>query len=190
MGRTPTNVTTAALVASVQTQEAVKILVGRDDLVAVASAGWTFVGETLETFKVTYEEDPDCLAHDFFEDVIDLRTECKSPREALVAAQRHRPDSHWEAMAFEDELVTSVTCPECSSTKQLNKFHSALGPGDGECDVCHVPATVAAMTTATLEDPLLDMSFLDLGFPLDDILTLWGSVDECHLLISSGGRLE
>ena len=50
-GKTPTNATTSSIVAAIQSQETIKILVGRDDLSALAGKSWHLQGEEMVTYE-------------------------------------------------------------------------------------------------------------------------------------------
>ena len=69
-GKVPTNSTTASVIAGVQVQEAVKLLVGRRDLLALRNQAWMYTGDTLDSYVTSYDEDEWCMSHDQYAEII------------------------------------------------------------------------------------------------------------------------
>src|SRR5262249_42753272 len=65
-GKVPTTPTTAAVIAGIQRQEAVKFLHGLETL---SGQGFVFDGMRHESYLVTYTRKEDCPAHDAFEPI-------------------------------------------------------------------------------------------------------------------------
>ncbi|HEV8060665.1 MAG TPA: ThiF family adenylyltransferase, partial [Gemmataceae bacterium] len=68
-GKTPTTPTTAAVIAGIQCQEAVKLLHGLDTL---AGQGFVFDGRNHESYRLTYTRLPECPSHEAYDPVQEL----------------------------------------------------------------------------------------------------------------------
>jgi molybdopterin/thiamine biosynthesis adenylyltransferase len=67
-GHAPTNATTSSIIAGIQTQEAIKYLVGKSDYYALENKVWRMLGEQMATFTSVVEISDDCPFHyDFVE---------------------------------------------------------------------------------------------------------------------------
>jgi adenylyltransferase/sulfurtransferase len=185
-GKTPTTATSSSIVAAVQTQEAVKLLTGRRDLLALSGQGWNFIGDTLETWLVDYPEDEFCLAHDRYGPL--LPTPCASS-EGLgdLLARLHAPVlasvGGLEAVDLEYDLVLAAECPACGAHRTLGRRLAALSRGDGECRACGAVAQLDARTSLsqTADAQLFSgpLAALDLGDR--DVITLRGPAGRAHL---------
>ena len=72
-GKVPTTPTTASVIAGIETQEAVKLLHGRQTL---EGQGFIFDGALHNSYVVKYKREPDCPSHDAYDpwEVLPLST--------------------------------------------------------------------------------------------------------------------
>jgi adenylyltransferase/sulfurtransferase len=164
-GKTPTNVTTASLVAAVQVQEVIKYLVKKDDILALIGKQWHLLGETMTNYVVSIDEDINCMAH---ENALDISLEINSPATLRqVATQVSVPN--FIAIDLNDDLLTLDPCEKCK-VGGVTGLRSVLSEGSGVCNSCGESLKVFSRTSISTEDPALDL-------PFDSIL--WS---KCELL--------
>lgn len=181
-GKVPTNATTASLIAAVQVQEAVKVLVGRPDLLALGGSGWTFTGETLDSYVVRYTEDELCPSHDRYDalrpwpagartlaDLVDLG------RDALGGL---------DAIELEQDLVRAATCHACGDRRAVERPLWRLASGDGACVGCGGELTLHASRSLLPDDELLSRTPAELGLAVHDVVTLRRGMQRIHLRTS------
>jgi len=182
-GMTPTNATTAAIIASTQAQEAVKILVGREDLLALRNSAWIFSGETLDAYRVAYSEDPWCPAHDRYEPLQPYKMGASTTVLDLVN-EAARQLGGADAVVFEDDVVLSMRCHQCGTSHDVRRARVALRPGDGECARCGDALTLEASSTFAAHDPMLTAPVVELGLPQCDVITVRSGGQRVHFVIA------
>jgi adenylyltransferase/sulfurtransferase len=180
-GKTPTNSTTASIIAAVEVQEVVKVLVGRPDLLALRNQAFVYTGDTMDTYVTGYSEDEWCLSHDTYAELVDAR-EIRSLSELLA-----RPE--WSAGAvaveLESELVLGRRCLGCDWHESTVTPLALLGEGDGECPKCTTQLTIDVARSFEPIDPLLVRDIAELKLIPDDVVTVRSSTDRRHYLIGS-----
>ena len=168
-GKTPTNATTAAIVAGIQVQEAIKFLTGNADLVSLVGKVWSYTGDSMDVFMSKYAIDDFCLAHDYFEEIIDA-SDAEFVADLMEIGRRHLGHD-LDALDFEDDLIALLACPQCGEGETIVKFRSAFGPGEGRCDRCKVDRVGDVFTSIDPGSPLGDARLEDLAFPISDIVS-------------------
>lgn len=177
LGKVPTTATTASLVAAVQVQEAIRVLHGEPGL---RNQGWTFIGETLESWIVEYGLDDECPAHDRYDEV---RSASSAADESLLAVLVAGVGSLADVVAvdFEDDLVLAVSCLGCGWSADVERRAVDLTPADVRCPTC---GEVGALDTVVTVDPthaVLLRSAENLGLPDGEIITARRLEDRVHL---------
>jgi adenylyltransferase/sulfurtransferase len=129
-GHTPTNATTTSIIAGVEVQEAIKFLVGREDLVALKDKIWRFTGDQMSSFISTVESDEYCPYHE-------LQSEIKVTKVLPETVM-----DFWGVLSLDKDAVLSfpddvIRIEGCSSCKNDIKFgFSDLMAGLGSCITC------------------------------------------------------
>lgn len=157
-GKTPTNSTSASVVAAIEVQEAVKILVGREDLIALRAAAWRMEGETMLTSIIAYTEDPNCLAHDVAESVT-LVPENIASLAGAAAFVGETLNGLVETIYFSDDLLVVDPCQSCSNGKRIVGLRGVLPSGAGQCAQCGGELQVQSQTSL---DPGTELAAEDL----------------------------
>lgn len=168
-GKTPTNATTAAIVAGIQVQEAIKYLTGNIDLVALVGKVWSYTGDSMDVFTSKYSADEYCLAHDFYEEFIDAES-ALSVGDLVDMGQKH-VGRELDALDFEEDLISLQACPQCGEGETVVKFRSAFSPGEGRCDGCRVDRVGEIFTSISPDSELLSIPLSALSFPLSDVVS-------------------
>jgi adenylyltransferase/sulfurtransferase len=153
-GKTPTNATTASVVAAVQVQEIVKFLVKKNDLLALIGKQWTILGESMLSFVTSIDQDESCLAH---EEPSEIAHELVNPENLRVLVEKV-PGEEFVALDLNDDLLTISPCAKCN-TGGVTGIRSLIGEGEGVCKVCGENLVVFSRTSINADDPVLDISF-------------------------------
>lgn len=153
-GRTPTNATSASVIAALEVQEAIKILVERHELLALVGAAWRLEGETMLTSLVSYPEDPNCLAHDRVESTIDFETVPTSLLDACgqVESATGQPV---HTVYLLDDLITVHPCSQCDGSERLVGLRSVMPEGAGQCVSCGAEREIQAQSSIERSEVLL-----------------------------------
>jgi molybdopterin/thiamine biosynthesis adenylyltransferase len=180
-GKTPTNSTTASIIAAVEVQEAVKLLVGRPDLLALRNQAFVYTGDTMDTYVTGYTEDEWCLSHDVYAPLVEVSDVHR------LADLLDRPE--WTAGAdsveLEAELVVSRRCLGCSWQDLTMGPLGLLGRGDGECPECQTELTISAARTFEPTDPVLQRPLAELRLFSNDVVTIRNSRQRHHYMLGS-----
>jgi molybdopterin/thiamine biosynthesis adenylyltransferase len=176
-GKTPTNATTAGVVAGVQVQEAIKFLVGRKDLMALGGKVWVYTGDSMTTYVTRYEEDEDCLAHDFYED-IESAADAVSISD-LVSRATQTTGEKVVAIDFEEDLILVRGCKECG-IEGFSKLRSAFGLGEGLCSSCGKELVESFGSSIEANDTRSSKPLSSLGLPISEIITIRTETKRVH----------
>jgi len=183
-GKVPTNATTASIIAAIEVQEAVKLLVGRSDLLALRNSALMFVGETLDTYQVTYTEDEFCPSHDRYEDLIPFPVTAETSLAEVVTAGHIRLGGHLDAVELEDDLIVASRCGSCGQHAPVLRSLRSLRPGDGLCPACGEELTLDARRVLEPTDKILDARLLDLHLADRDVITVRVGSRRAHFALS------
>lgn len=182
-GKTPTNSTTAGVVAGVQVQEAVKFLVGQTQMLSLVGKCWVYTGDSMTTYTTNYQEDEYCLAHDRYESFVEFPKTVKLSD--LVAPASAMLDDEIIAIDFEEDLVHLFACKTCKAgaTADRYRLRSSLSLGEGRCQHCASELTGSIVTSIEVNDAALDLQISEFGFAMEDVVTLRSQNSRVHVLI-------
>jgi adenylyltransferase/sulfurtransferase len=138
-GHTPTNATTSSIIAGIQSQEAIKYLVGKSELYAIENKVWRMIGEQMSTFFSILEEDIECPYHfEHQESKCDFEFP-KSIQDLWPLAEK----SENSTIRFFDDFIQINGCESC---KTPVKFGFAdLMKRQGKCGSCDFELEVEAI---------------------------------------------
>ena len=167
LGRTPTNATTSSIVAGVEAQEAIKLLVGREDLVALSGKVWRLEGETMLTSVIEYTEDANCMAHDRVTvDPIEIRL---SELSEWIGSRAIGPDPLL-AVDMADDLIHIEECETCGSGLGMLGLRSMIPLGAGRCEHCQSDLPVQSRTSLEPGHPWLGDALRVAQWPAAEIV--------------------
>lgn len=183
-GKTPTNATTASLIAAIQVQEAIKFLVGRQDILALLGKQWIFLGEPMATFVSEIVEDEYCLAH---EDQLEPDLVVRRPDSLLEVIKLISSDTS-AVLEFPSDLLVISDCEECHAGGSVG-LRALAKDGHGVCQVCKSPLKAELKTSVSRDDPILRQEFGQLVWPKCELIyvrdntgrrciLIWGEYDE------------
>lgn len=165
MGRTPTNATTASVVAGLEVQEAIKLLVGRPELLALNGRVWRLEGETMMTSTIEYVENEWCMAHDRIDwggasvDVSELPQRVAS----LAAGDEGRGEI--VAIDMPDDLIRIDACASCGAGNVILGLRPTLPLGAGRCSECQSDRPMTSRTSLEPDHPWLGDEWASVRWP-------------------------
>lgn len=169
-GKTPTNATTAGIVAALQAQEAVKHLVGKEDLLALVGKQWTLLGESMTSFTSFIDEDPNCMAH---EDVVTIDFEFRDAVTLRDVVSRTGFGSD-TILDLSEDFLTVKPCDACK-TGGVTGLRTMLKAGVGTCATCGSALETETRTSLTSDDAVLDLPIQELGWSRCEAVSLRSS---------------
>lgn len=179
-GRTPTNATTASIVGGIQVQEAIKILVGQVELVALVGAAWRMEGETMLTSLVRFSEDPHCLAHDRADEWVMI----DSPVHRLidvVDAVKAKTSLEVDTLFFPDDLIWIGDCVACGSHTAMVGLRGVLPDGAGQCPQCGGELPIEAQTSVDMRDQFMQADMRTWYWPMCEVIAARGGSSFVHV---------
>ena len=147
-GHAPTNATTSSIIAGIQTQEAIKYLVGKKDFYALENKVWRMLGEQMATFTSNVDISDDCPFHyDYVE--VSGSTNLPETMGKLWETFNQPEDA---VLSFYDDFITIAECPGCSAASKFG--YKDLMKKQGTCQACDITLTVNLNSKITLSDEI------------------------------------
>lgn len=153
-GKTPTNATSASLVAALQVQEAIKQIVGRRDLLALLGKVWRIEGETMTAYTMEYVEDPDCISHERLEEWIDGPAAGGTLSDVVEVVSQHT-GQEVDAIFFLDDVMVIEPCATCRGEDRFIGLRPLVPSGGGRCAQCSSDRPIRSFTSIEVADPLI-----------------------------------
>ena len=191
-GKVPTTASTSSIIAGIEVQEAVKLLHRDLDGVRPLSGAIVFDGANNDAYPLKYPQNPECLAHHSYEDILILTPTSRDPVTARLLVQTAWPAGSEGVAVVElgDDHVLAWTCQGCGSREPLGRPASLISWGEGVCPDCHTARQPEFVTSIAVPGPLAETPLEDLGVRCDEILSVRQGLDERHIWISrADGRL-
>lgn len=167
-GKTPTNATTASIIAGVQVQEAIKFLTGNVELLSLVGKCWVYTGDTMDSYVTRYSEDEYCLAHDFYGDLNSLKNLTTIEDVFKVAGYATGTGA---VIDFEEDVISFSACPNCG-VGATTKVRSAFSLGGGQCRQCGDELPGEMFTSLSIDDERVAMTLDELDLPRAEVVTI------------------
>lgn len=181
-GKVPTTATSASWVASVQAQEAIKLLHGRDELLALRNEGLIYVGETLDVYRVSYSEDEWCLAHDRYEKLEEVTMAAEATL-AEVAGAVGVPLDDVEAFDLESEVVAGARCHACEVDLPVVGSTVTVTAAEARCPSCGELAALDVVRSVGPTEELAGLPLATLRLPERDVVTVRTRDTRRHVVV-------
>ena len=147
-GHAPTNATTSSIIAGIQTQEAIKYLVGKKDFYALENKVWRMLGEQMATFTSNVDISDDCPFH---YDHVEVSGSTNLPEiMGKLWETFNQPED--AVLSFYDDFITIAECPGCSAASKFG--YKDLMKKQGTCQACDITLTVNLNSKITLGDEI------------------------------------
>jgi adenylyltransferase/sulfurtransferase len=133
-GKVPTTPTSASIVASFQTQEALKLI---HNMEVEAGKGLMINGLTNDIYKTEYPVKELCMSHSTMEPIIELPqvTAVSTTLAQLLAIAQEKLGAE-TAIEFDGEVVTTMNCLDCGEVFPIFKKMARLYEDESVCPNC------------------------------------------------------
>lgn len=185
LGRTPTNATTASIVAGIEVQEAIKLLVGRPELLALAGKVWRLEGETMLTSTMEYVENAFCMAHDRVTIRGDAIRVGGLPQRIGSLISEDPARGEFIAIDMPDDLIRIEPCSTCGAGDTILGLRATLPLGAGRCDSCQADRPMASRTSLEADHPWIADEWSNVRWPDAEIVGVRFSDDTVYELVRS-----
>lgn len=163
-GHAPTNATTSSIIAGIQTQEAIKYLVGKSDYYALENKVWRMLGEQMATFTSVVEISDDCPFH---YDFVELGGTAVLPTTMNeIWSIFDQPEN--AVLSFYDDFITIDQCPGCSDSSKFG--YKDLMKKQGTCQSCDITLTVNLSSRVSKSDALASESINANNWPMQTLV--------------------
>ena len=163
-GHAPTNATTSSIIAGIQTQEAIKYLVGKSDYYALENKVWRMLGEQMATFTSVVEISDDCPFHYDFVELGGTAVLPKTMNE--IWSIFDQPEN--AVLSFYDDFITIDQCPGCSDSSKFG--YKDLMKKQGTCQTCDITLTVNLSSRVSKSDALTSESINANNWPMQTLV--------------------
>jgi adenylyltransferase/sulfurtransferase len=163
-GHAPTNATTSSIIAGIQTQEAIKYLVGKSDFYALENKVWRMLGEQMATFTSVVEISDDCPFHYDFTELSGTAALPKTMNE--IWSIFDQPEN--AVLSFYDDFITIDQCPGCSDASKFG--YKDLMKKQGTCQSCDITLTVNLSSRVSKSDDLTSASINANNWPMQTLV--------------------
>ena len=165
-GKVATTPTISSIVGGLQVQEAVKLLHG---LPVLAGHGFIFEGLNHTSYKVEYTENPDCMSHYMFEEVVVVP---EPSREITLSRLLERARQDLSAkdvvLEFSRDVIHKLACPGCGAEEELFAALGTVDYGQGRCPACGQMRTVVTTHSFNGTEPFANRTPEQMGLPRFD----------------------
>jgi adenylyltransferase/sulfurtransferase len=181
-GKVATTPTISSIIAGLQVQEAVKLLHG---LPVLAGKGFIFEGLNHTSYKIEYTENPDCMSHYTFAEVIRLREASRDlSLVQLLDLARRDLGSQDVALEFSRDVIHKLACPGCGAEEELFAAVGAVPYARGKCQIDGQMRAVITAHGYSGHEPFGGRRLDQLGLPLFDVFTARSPEREIAYLIA------
>ena len=172
LGKVPTTPTIASIIAGIQSQEALKLI---HDKPIEPGKVLHFNGMTNEVHTTAYTPVEDCESHWTYGDITELplRADTTTLDDMLQIAQRDLgPDA---VIELDQELIVSLSCPQCGSHEEVLQPISEVGFNRAHCPVCKLLRETEMTHTIQGNENFLSRTLASIGVPPLHILRAYNT---------------
>jgi adenylyltransferase/sulfurtransferase len=186
-GKVATTPTISSIIAGLQVQEAVKLLHG---LPVLAGKGFIFEGLNHTSYRVAYSENPDCMSHYTFGEIVPVEASSHEMTLAKLLEQaRQRLGTDEVVLEFSRDIIYKLSCSGCGAEEELFAPVGTVPYARGKCPGCGQMRSVITAHNYTGAESYGERTLDQLGLPLYDVFTARSAEREMALLIA-GDRKE
>jgi len=169
-GKIPTTPTSSSVIAGVQVQELLKLLHADRGLPTLAGKGYVFNGLTHDSYVVEYQEKPDCMSHDTYEEIVEKDWSVRTKSLGEVISEIKNELGTEAVMDLDRDIAISAKC-ECGHEKPLFIPVHKLKGNMLTCPDCGKQMTFESKHTFNGDEDFLDRKMIDIGVPLLHIIS-------------------
>ncbi len=168
-GKIPTTPTSSAIIAGVQVQELLKLLHSDRELPTLAGKGYVFNGLTHDSYVVEYQEKPDCMSHDTYENIVPKPWSVRliTLKEILESIRKDLGEK--AVIDFDRDIATTAKCT-CGEHKELFTPVHKLKGNMLTCPKCGEQMSFESIHSIKGDEDFLDKTPFEIGIPLLHII--------------------
>jgi adenylyltransferase/sulfurtransferase len=175
LGKVPTTPTISAIIAGLQSQDALKLL---HSMPVDAGKVMHVNGLTNEVHTTAYVEKADCESHWIYGDITELPDRRATDTTLAQMLTIARAELGEEAiLELDQELVVALECHTCHTVTEVLKPVSHVSLEEGRCPGCGDLREAHMSHTITGNESFLDRTLLSIGVPPLHILRARNSVE-------------
>lgn len=174
LGKVPTTPTIASIIGAMQSQEALKVI---NDMPIEPGKVTHFNGMVNDMHTTAYVPRDDCQSHWTYGEITELpaRAEHTTLADLLrIARADLGPDAMIE---LDQELITSLECPNCNTTEQILKPLNDVTFEAGHCPTCGLLRETTLTHMISGEENFLHRTLASVGVPSLHILRAHNGVE-------------
>lgn len=168
-GKIPTTPTSSSVIAGIQVQELLKLLHKERNLPTLAGKGFVFNGLTHDSYVVEYQEKPDCMSHDIFENIVEKNWSAKSTTLMTILSEIQNELGKEAVVDFDREIVTYGHC-SCGENKSIFTLLHKLKGHMLTCEKCGQQMIYDSIHSINGSEDFLDLTSEQIGLPLLHII--------------------
>ena len=164
-GKIPTTPTSSSVIAGIQVQELLKLLHADRNLPTLAGKGYVFNGLTHDSYVVEYQEKPDCMSHDIYEDIREKPWSVRTMTLRDLLKELKQDLGEHAVLDFDREIATTAKCT-CGAGKDLFTPVHKLKGEMLTCPHCSNQMSFDSVHTIRGDEDFLDKTLHEIGIPL------------------------
>ncbi len=187
-GKVATTPTISSIVAGLQVQEAVKLLHG---LPVLAGKGFIFEGLNHTSYRVEYTENPDCMSHYTFSEIVALAcTSSMMTLAQLLERARKDLDAREITLEFSRDIIHKFVCPGCGREEDVFSAVGTVPYARGRCAADGQMRAVVTAHSYSGTEPFGKRTLDQLGLPIFDVfLARAGEREIAYLMAGDEGAV-
>jgi molybdopterin/thiamine biosynthesis adenylyltransferase/DNA-binding transcriptional regulator YhcF (GntR family) len=163
LGKVPTTPTISAIIAGIQSQDALKLL---HDMPVDAGKVFHFNGLTNQARITAYVERDDCESHWVYGEITEMRDRRAADTTLADMLEIARADLGADGvLELDQEIVLSLRCHACQTVSEVLKPVSQVSLEEGRCPACGELREVDMTHVITGQESFLDQTLLKIGVP-------------------------
>jgi adenylyltransferase/sulfurtransferase len=186
-GKVPTAPTISSMIGGLQTQEALKLI---HRLAVTSGEAMIYNGVGNQFYKTQFQRRDDCMSHETYPEPTELDVSAATSTATQLLSKAcpvKGLDLKSCQMALDRDLVISIDCIPCGTSRRIMRPLQEVGNEDAVCDQCQQIARPNLTHTIEAGTELGEAKLIDLGIPPYDIVRIQAGPDE-HLFLLAGDR--
>ena len=172
LGKVPTTPTIASIIAGVQSQEALKII---HDKPIDPGKVFHFNGMTNQVHTTAYTPLKDCESHWTYGDITELPLRVDTTTLDNIVEIAHRDLGPEAVVELDQELIVSLSCPQCGTREEVLQPISEVGFNRAHCPVCGLLRETEMTHAIHGDENYLSRTLASIGVPPLHILRAYNS---------------
>jgi molybdopterin/thiamine biosynthesis adenylyltransferase/predicted RNA-binding Zn-ribbon protein involved in translation (DUF1610 family) len=177
-GHVPTTVTTAAIVAAIQCQEAVRWLHGFTEL---CGKGMFYNGTVNQLHTVEYQLKNDCLGHETLGKLTPLGVGVASMRVKDLLRMIEDKLGPEAVVELNYDVLHEFHCPNCGEKEEVLTSLGKVKESQAECPSCSTMRIPCFLQELNRDCGVLDKTLAQIGVAPFDILTARRGTEQVHV---------